>query len=60
MPIDPLLVELMRAASEKYHVHYQLLEDIIAEEKRRRYQPRGQRRYLDEDLLELIKEYVGK
>ncbi len=60
MPIDPILVELMRAASEKYHVPYQLLEGIIVEEKLRRYQPRDQRRFMDEKISELIKEYVGK
>ena len=58
MPIDPLLSELIRKASEKFEVPKNLLEAIVIEEKLRRYQPRGERRFLDQKLEELLEEYI--
>lgn len=58
MPIDPLLSELIGKAAEKFDVPKELLESIVVEERLRRYQPRGERRFLDQKLEELLEDYL--
>ena len=58
--MDPLLKELLHLASEKFDVPEKLLVEIALEERRRRYQRGGERRFLDDRLREILEGETGR
>ncbi|HEV2139163.1 MAG TPA: hypothetical protein VGR53_10005 [Nitrososphaerales archaeon] len=56
MKIDPLLDTLLREASEKNGISYELLYNIIVEEKLQRYRREGDKRIMIERITELLEE----
>lgn len=56
MRIDPLLETLLREASERNKVPYDMLYEIIVEEKLQRYRREGDKRILIEKIMKLLEE----
>jgi len=57
---DPVLKQLIREAAKKFDVPEKLINDIILEEKLRRYQMGSEKRFIEEKLRTILEEYIAK
>lgn len=60
MELDPLLKELIKQASKDFDLPEDIFIEIIVEEKLRRYQRGGERRFLDDKIMAILEEYFSK